>query len=177
MKPKYHNKIKRFGEKQKTYGLNKTSFYNAWRNMFPRCLDKNHPGYKYYGDRGITICDEWFDFRNFIKDMYELWEYHVENFGDGRKNCQLDRIDNNKGYYKDNCRWATAKLNNNNRRDYKRMGNARYIEYRGKKLCIKDWAKELDMKYTTLIYRLNRAGWSVEKAFYEPVDKYTCQNL
>lgn len=171
MKPKYHKQIKRYGEKQSTYGLKNTPFYNAWRNLFPRCVNPKNPNYKHYGARGITICEDWYDFRNFIRDMYELYEYHVENYGSGTKNCQIDRIDNNKGYYKDNCRWVTASVNCKNRRKYNRIGNAIYIEYKGKRQYIKDWAKELGIGYQTLIYRLRRAKWPVEKALNTPVDK------
>jgi hypothetical protein len=171
MKPKYHTQIKNFGERQSLYGLRGTSFHNAWKNLFPRCLNKNNNNYKYYGGRGIVICERWYNFANFIKDMYKSYKYHIKYFGNGRKNCQLDRIDNNKGYYKENCRWTTSRINNNNRRNYKRMGNAKLITYNNKTLCIKDWSKEVNLNFLTFRDRLYRSKWSLEKALFTPVMK------
>jgi hypothetical protein len=158
----------KYKKKQSTFGLHHTPFYNAWRNLFTRCLNPNHPNYKYYGGRGITIDERWHDFMYFIEDMYELYEYHIENFGKGTKNCQLDRIDNDRGYCKDNCRWATAKVNQNNRREFER-GIAVQITYKGKTQNIKRWAEELGIYYPTLCQRLRVSKWSVDRAFTTPV--------
>ena len=143
--------------------LRGTPFYKAWHNMKQRCINPNHKQYHNYGGRGINVCDEWQEFINFFVDMYELYEYHTEHYGTGIKNCNIDRIDNNKGYSKDNCRWVTSKINQNNRREYRRMGRAKYIERDGKKLCIKDWAKELGIHHITLRWRLK--NWGEDRAF------------
>jgi len=156
--------------KQKLFGLRHTPFHNTWKNLFPKCLNPNNPDYKDYGGRGIEVCDEWYEFSNFIVDMYELYEYHIEHFGSGQKNCQLDRMDNNKGYYRDNCRWATSKVNNNNRRDYPRLSHLTFITYKGQTKYKKEWADYLGMKYDTLKCRF-RKGWSIEKALTTPVRK------
>lgn len=84
-----------------------TPTYRAWGNMKSRCLNPNYTGWKNYGGRGIEICDRWVNsFENFLEDMGEKPEGLV-----------IDRIDNEKGYYKENCRWTTYLVNNNNRRE------------------------------------------------------------
>ncbi len=80
----------------------------AWRNMIQRCTNPNHKKYINYGARGITVCERWKIFENFLADM-----------GERPGNLQIDRIDNNKGYSPENCRWTTSKVNNNNKRAYR----------------------------------------------------------
>lgn len=73
--------------------------------MIARCTDEYHQSYKYYIDKGITVCKEWYDYENFIKDMFPLWA----------PNLTIDRINNEKGYYRDNCRFVSQTVNNRNR--------------------------------------------------------------
>lgn len=81
--------------------------YNSYRNMMLRCYNIKDINYKNYGGRGIIVCQSWKeDFFNFLDDM-----------GRRSKGKTLDRKDNNKGYYKDNCRWATSKEQQNNKRN------------------------------------------------------------
>jgi hypothetical protein len=90
-----------------THGMKKTAEYNTWRAMRSRCNNPNRPEYKNYGGRGISVCSEWNEsFERFFSDM-------------GKKpsaNHSLERINNDLGYFKENCKWATAKEQANNRR-------------------------------------------------------------
>lgn len=86
-----------------------TPEYKAWSSMRARCLKPNHPKYHLYGGRGITVCERWDVYRNFLADM-------------GRRPSSehsLDRVENDGNYAPDNCRWATRSEQSRNRRPYK----------------------------------------------------------
>ncbi len=90
---------------KKTHGMCNSKEYKCWRAFKNRCLNIKNVQYKDYGGRGITVCNEWLKFENFYSDM-----------GPCPKDHQIDRIDNNKGYCKENCRWTTRIVNSRNRR-------------------------------------------------------------
>jgi hypothetical protein len=96
------------------HGMSKTRFYRIWTGIKKRCDNKNGKIYKYYGGRGIRYTDEWGIFKNFYADMYNSYLKHSSIHGE--KNTTIDRVNNDKGYYKINCEWATRKEQANNRR-------------------------------------------------------------
>ena len=93
-------------EKKNKHGMEGTRTYKSWSSMKDRCLNRNCPKYKNWGGRGITVCKKWMNFENFYKDM-----------GERPKDKSLDRIKNNLGYYKENCKWSTPKEQAKNRRN------------------------------------------------------------
>ena len=107
--------------------------YNTWKNMRARCLFPHSAHYKNYGARGITICKRWLLFKNFAHDM-----------GPKPPGAQIDRIQNNKGYSKANCRWTTQRVNINNRRNT--------LKIHGKPLT--QIAEETGITYACLARRL-----------------------
>jgi hypothetical protein len=90
-----------------THGRSKTKEYRSWRHMLSRCYNKNHPRYEDWGGRGISVCARWAtSFELFFKDMGPC----------PKDKYSLDRINNNKNYSPSNCRWASAKEQNANKR-------------------------------------------------------------
>ena len=90
---------------QETHGMRKTKTYTVWACMLDRCRRPKNKDHKHYGGRGITVCEKWHKFEGFYEDMRDRPE-----------NAELDRINNDLGYFKENCRWVSHKENCNNRR-------------------------------------------------------------
>lgn len=137
----------------KSHGKTKTRIYRIWHHMKNRVINKRE-GYEF-----ISISNEWLIFENFYNDMYDSYIDHVNQYGE--KNTTIDRIDGTKGYYKNNCRWATYAVQNRN------LSDNHLITYNGETKCLVDWAKEVGIKYNTIIERLDR-GWSVEDSLTIP---------
>lgn len=114
--------------------------------MLRRCNDPKHTSYSNYGGKGIEVCDEWKSFERFLDDM-----------GQRPEGKTLDRIENDKVYSKDNCRWMSMHEQANNRDNNVRLN------YQGKSLTIAEWARELGINVNTIRVRLLR-GKSTEDA-------------
>jgi hypothetical protein len=121
--------------------------------MINRCTYPSVDSYMYYGGRGIKVCDRWKKFTNFLEDM-----------GEPASDLSLDRIDPNGHYEPGNCRWIPKKRQMQNTR------RNRFLEHKGQRHCVSEWARVLGMEEMTLTGRL-RDGWSVEEALTFPVQK------
>lgn len=130
---------------------NSSSIYMIWANIIQRCTNPKHIGYKNYGGRGIIVCDRWNpkrggSFENFLEDM-----------GERPLGLTIDRINNDKGYHKSNCRWRTIKEQSRNKR------NNIFISFNGKTQCVTDWQTETGINLETIKYRIDH-GWTPEEA-------------
>lgn len=132
-----------------THGMSNTTEYKTWERIKKRCYNKNVYNYCDYGGRGILMCDEWKNsFEVFYKDM-----------GDRPEGTSIDRIDNDKGYSKENCRWATNEEQCNNRRS-----NIN-ITYKGETQTLAQWCRELNLEYQTVKARIQESGMTPDDAF------------
>lgn len=145
--------IRASGSWCRTHGMCGTTEYKSWSNMISRCYNSNSVGFKNYGGRGISVCARWDDsFEAFLDDM-------------GKKpgpDYSIDRIDVNRGYSKDNCKWSTRieQMNNTTRN--------REISFAGKKQGLALWCNELNLNYGSINSRLHR-GWSATRALTTPL--------
>ena len=137
-----------------THGKSNTRLYTIWKGILTRCYNKNDPAYAGYGGRGIHMCDEWRE--NF--EAFYMWSIN----NGYRDNLTIDRIDNKMGYSPDNCRWATNKVQQNNK------GNNRLITYAGKTMTLAQWAEETGIGYHKLKDRINKCKWNIERALTTP---------
>ena len=133
-----------------THGMSGTRLYRCYRDMLSRCKGTAKKSKANYYDRGITYCAEWETFEAF-RDWALSHGY--------REDLTLDRINNNKGYSPDNCRWATRSVQNNNTRQN------HFITYNGETHTLKEWSDILGINYKTLKSRIDLYRWSVEEAF------------
>jgi len=131
-----------------SHGGYKTREFRCWTNMRQRCNNPNKPIYKYYGGRGISVCPEWEDFAVFLRDMgYAPSPEHT-----------IERVDNDKGYFPENCRWATRKEQSNN------LSTNNLVEFNGETKTLAQWSDSLNLPRNMLRNRIFVLGWSIEKA-------------
>lgn len=137
------------------HGLSKTRIFRLYSKMIRRCYVTEEPAYKYYGARGIKVCDEW------LQDRRKFFEWAFEHgYSD---NLTIERIDVNGDYEPNNCKWISFSEQARNRRS-----NV-YIECFGKRQILNDWCEEYHINQTTFRNRLKR-GWSIEDALTKELD-------
>lgn len=123
--------------------------------MMRRCYNPKEPNFANYGAKGIRVCAQWHSVEAFILDNEHL----------AKPGLSIERINNDGDYAPSNCTWASNMEQTLNRRITKN------ITFQGKTQCLTHWAKELGIKQPALHARI-RAGWSIERAFTEPVRKW-----
>lgn len=134
-----------------------TRLYGVWCAMKRRCYNKQEKGYKNYGGRGISVCDEWkSSFQNF-----KIWA--MEN--GYRQGLSIDRIDVNGNYCPENCRWADSKTQANN------TTANRILEYNEEKHTLAEWSRITGLSDSVIRARLDKHGCSIEQALTLPLHK------
>jgi len=136
------------GSGNRIHGRSCTTEHTIWCQMNQRCTNRNLVSFKNYGGRGITVCRRWrASFAAFLADM-----------GPRPPGLSLDRINNDLGYSKSNCRWATSTEQGRNKR------NNRWIEFNGEIRTLGDWCNIRKLNPSTVCRRINTLGWSAEDA-------------
>jgi hypothetical protein len=127
-----------------------TRFWSIWRHMVARATDPNSPDFARYGAAGRGVCSEWLDFKKFYNDMFDGY----------RDDLTIERIDNSKGYSKENCRWATNMEQQSNK------NNNRVIHFQGRDMHLAEFCRVTGTNRVPISTRLNR-GMSPEEALVD----------
>lgn len=130
------------------HGMSGTRIYKTWEDMIKRCYNKSSNNYYRYGGRGITVFDEWLEFKNFYKYVSKLPHYNESGYS-------FDRINNDGNYEPENVRWANNETQANNK------SNNHYLTYNGETKTVAQWSKETNIPTSTLHYRI-RKGWDMK---------------
>lgn len=144
---RYTNRIK--------HNSSYNQFYKTWVNIIARCYNKEHPAYNDYGARGIFVCDEWKDVKNFIK-------WAMETHPNNNNIYSIDRINNDGPYSPNNCKWSTWREQQRNKR------NTIFYCIDGVRKSLIEWCEIYNISYCLAYSRLKR-GWPIEKALTIPV--------
>ncbi len=137
---------------KRIYGDTHKLLYGVYMQMKSRCLDESCPAYPNYGGRGISVCAEWAQQNGHL--VFEKWA-----LANGyKRGLTLDRIDNDKDYSPDNCRWTTRKVQSNNKR------NNVLITFNGKMQTLSQWAEEYHLSPSKLNGRIQVMHWPMEEA-------------
>ncbi|GHV06419.1 hypothetical protein FACS1894217_05060 [Clostridia bacterium] len=136
------------------HGLSKTRLYKIYVNMKSRCYNPKSTRFYSWGGKGITICNDW------LEDFKKFYDWSMQN--GYSEDLTIDRIDSDKGYSPENCRWVTVKEQSNNT-----CKNHQYT-FNGETLNSCEIAAKYNLKRTTFEERIRR-GWSLERALLSPV--------
>jgi len=143
------------------HGMSHHPLYAVWDTMIARCHRESHKSYAHYSARGILVCEQWrASFQNFANDMAESY----------KAGLQLDRIDNDKGYAKNNCRWATPKQQGNNKVTNK------WIDTPDGQMTVAQAATQYNINQTTLLYRIANK-WPSNLLFIRPSHSHRLKEL
>ena len=132
--------------------MSHTRIHGIWSKMIERCYDSNSKMYKWYGERGITVCEKWKGTTGFIEFMN--WSYS-NGYND---DLSIDRINNNGNYCPENCRWVDKITQANNTR------SNRLLEYNGEKHTVSEWARIVGIPNYTIEQRIVKLNWNVGEA-------------
>ena len=139
-----------------TFGFSHTRLDNIYKSMLSRCYIPNNNRYANYGGRGIKVCDEW------KNDKTKFFEWAFAN-GYNEK-LTIDRIDVDKDYCPENCRWATYTEQANNK------SNSVHVTFNGETHTYAEWGRILNIRARTIYSRIKYHGWSIEKALTTPTN-------
>lgn len=149
----------RKSKQQIKHGLYSDPFYHTWWSMMQRCSNPKHHNYQRYGGRGIKVCAEWLNLAVFVEWAHSTYPNSNERF-------TLDRINNNEGYSPENCRWATAKTQMNNRR------KTACATINGETKSISEWCEIYNMPHQVVLSRIRCMKWDALKALTTPVTHF-----
>lgn len=138
----------------KKHGLCGTPLYAVWLTMKQRCYNPRDKHYRWYGDKGIRVCPLWRD------NPLAFYQWAIAN--GYRKGLTLDRIDGNRDYSPDNCRFISMGDQQRNK------SSNHFITYNGKTLTVQEWAERLNITPSTIRSRVNK-GWPIARALTEPI--------
>ena len=139
------------------HGMHNSREYSSWENMIQRCTNPKSRKYSLYGGRGITVCDRWM----------KSFQVFYEDIGPRPENTSIDRLDGNKGYYKENCRWSNPREQLVNVRFFHQV-----IKYNNIVKTIEDWLSELNLDRSIFKSRVLR-GLSFKEALFGDADIIT----
>lgn len=159
LQQEHRSTVSRFSKT--THQLSSHPLFSTWRNMIQRCDNVNDESFKNYGGRGITVCERWYQIENFIADMGER----------PFQGAQIERKNNNGNYCPENCTWANRNTQARNKR------NTRKAIFGNQERVLVELAEERGLPMRVVRQRIDRYGWTVERALTTPVASSTRRSL
>lgn len=141
-----------------THGKSKHPLFRIWAGIKQRCYDKNVKAYRWYGLKGITMCDEW------LSSFESFYSWGI-NAG-WKTGLSIERLNNKFSYSPWNCKWIPRQKQNRNKT------NSRLLTHNGLTMSMLEWSERLQMPYGTISRRINGFKWSVEKSLTQPIRKW-----